>query len=327
VDKNILVSVATVLHDDARSVTSYIEEASAVLQGRFQHFELVLIDNGSVDPTVDTVRQTMGKFPHIRLVALSREYDEQVAITAALENSIGDFVVIMDLHTDPPGLVPEMVEKARSGYDIVTAEVAGRKRGPLLYRCLANVFYRVSNLVADYRVDVNASNFVCFSRKMVNSILQIRDRVRYLKYLKTDIGYSQATIPYEQISRCAGRRRKNSWNRIFFAFDTLVSNSGKLMRVATALSLLTSVLSFGYILYALAIKLFKEGVPEGWASTSMVLAFMFGVMFFILFIIGEYISLVYKEARKGPLYHVADEFNSSVLFEQIRERNVIQEWK
>ncbi len=322
-DKNTLVSVSTVLHNCGEIVEQYIIDVSENLKNAYEHFEIVLIDNGSTDETVRITRKLMGVYTNLRLVVLSREYDEQVAFTAALENCIGDFVVIMNVNTDPPQLVPEMIRMATEGYDIVSAEVSGRRHEPFFYLLFAKAFYRISNIITNFKVDLNWSNYICFSRKMVNAILQIRGRVRYLKYLKTDIGYSHESLKYEQINRTGRKSDKPVWSRVFFAFDTLVSNSEKLIRIATSAALLTSILSFGYILYALAIKLFKSNVPEGWASTSIVLSFLFGMMFFILFVVGEYVSLIYKESKKGPLYHVADEFNSSVLFKNIREKNVI----
>jgi len=322
-DKNTLVSVGAILQNFGSILDVYINEVYQQLEKEYEHFEVVLVDNGSTDASVDVARNLMKTYRNLRLVVLSREYDEQVAFTAVLESCIGDFVVIMNPNTDPVNLISEMIITAASGYDIVSAEVSGDRNEPFLYSLLAKAFYRISNVLTDYRVDLNWSNYVCFSRKMVNATLQIKDRVRYLKYIKTDIGYSHMTVKYEQINRNGQKSDKKVWNRIFFAFDTLVSNSEKLMRIANSTALLTSFLSFGYILYVLAIKVFKSNVPEGWASTSIIFSLLFGLMFFILFIIGEYVSLVYKETRRGPLYHVADEFNSSVLFENMREKNVI----
>jgi dolichol-phosphate mannosyltransferase len=229
----------------------------------------------------------------------------------------------MDLNTDPPHLIPNMVEKSANGVDVVIAEVVKGHQKTILYTFFSKAFYCINNLVSKHKIDLNWSNFVCFSRKTVKSILQIKDRVRYLKYLQTDIGYTRETIRYDQINRDGRWKSKSFWNRFFFAIETLVSNSERLIRVATSLSLLSSIVSIGYLFYALAVKLFRTEVAEGWASTSIVLSVMFAVMFFILFIIGEYIALVYKETRKGPLYHVADEFNSSVLFAKMEDRNVI----
>ncbi len=321
--QNILVSVTTVLHDSSGVIADFIREMTDVLKDRYEHYEIVLVDNGSRDETVSIVRQMMKHHDHIRMVVLSREYDQQVAFTAALESSIGDYVIIMDLNTDPPALVPEMLEKSAAGIDIVTAEVSGRPQQTLLYGVLSRIFYRISNLVTEHRIDLNWSNFVCFSRKTVNAILQIKDRVRYLKYLQLDIGYSHETLRYEQINRHGRRRKTYFWNRFFFALETLVSNSEKLIRLATSLALMTSLLSAGYIFYALGIRIFRSDVAQGWTSLSIVLSVMFAVMFFILFILGQYIALVYKETRKGPLYHVADEYNSSILFKEMEEKNVI----
>jgi polyisoprenyl-phosphate glycosyltransferase len=322
-DKNSLISVSAILHNAAGSIVPFLEEISAVLAASFAHYEIVLIENGSSDDTVPAIRGQMQRYQHIRLVVLSREYEQQVAWTAALESSIGDFVILMDMDSDPPRIIPDLVAKAQGGFDVVTAEARRRDHQTMLYRLLSRNFYRLSNVVTEYKVNLDSSNYVCFSRKMVNAILQVKDRVRFLKFLQTEIGYSHATIPFEPIQRGGRKGCRQLLQRFFFAVETLVSHSTKLIRLATSLALLTSIISLGYLLYALVIKIFMTDVAEGWASTSMVLALMFAVMFFILFIIGEYLALVFKETRKGPLYHVAEEFNSSSLFTSIREKNVV----
>lgn len=322
-DKDKLVSVTAVLHNCADIILDFVQDVSGILSTSYQHFEIVLLDNGSTDETVDLTKQLLKKFKQVRLIILSRNYDEQIAYTAALENCIGDYVVNLDVNTDPPALIPAMVEKAAAGCEIVIAEAVNGNKDPFWYRTFSRLFYRFSNAITDFKVDLNWSNYFCFTRKMVNSIIQIKDRVRYLKYLKTEIGYSHGTVSYERINRSGKKVNKRLSVRFFFAIEMLFSSTEKLMRAATVMALMTSVLSVVYMLYALVIKIFKSDVAAGWTSMSMIIAFMFAVMFFLLFIIGEYLLLVYKETKKGPLYHMADEYCSSVLFADFKDKNVI----
>lgn len=322
-DKEKLVSVTTVFHNCSDIVESFVKDVTRVLADSFQHYELVLVDNGSTDGTRDKVKMLLKEHRQIRLIVLSRKYDEQIAYTAALESCIGDFVVNLDINTDPPGLIPEMVALSAAGSEIVTAEAINRNNDPFWYRLLSRGFYRFSHVVSEHKIDLNWSNYFCFSRKMVNSILQIKDRVRYIRYLKTEIGYSHCSLSYDQINRSGSKIKKRLIDRFFCSIELLFSSTEKLMRIAASAALLTSILSMTYIGYALCIRILKRDVAAGWTSTSMVMAFLFAVLFFILFIIGEYVLLLYKESKKGPLYHVADEYTSSVLFADFKDRNVI----
>lgn len=322
-DVNKLISVATITYNCANILKAYIEEVTEILSKIYKYYEIIIIDNGSTDDTIETVRQLMKGREQVRIIVLSRHYDEQITWTAALENSIGDYVVLMDINTDPPGLIPELIELSASGADIVTAETRERKNDPMLYRILTKIFYDICNLFTEYRLDLNWSNYVCFSRKVVNSLTQVKSRIRYLKYLKMEIGFSHKIIQYDQINRSGGKLRKRIINRFFFAIETLFSSSDKVLKLATSFALLISLINMGYIVFAIGIKIFQKDLIGGWASTSVVLSLMFAFLFLFLFIIGSYIGIIHKETRKSPLYYIADEYTNTDLFKDLDGRNVV----
>jgi glycosyltransferase involved in cell wall biosynthesis len=318
-----IVSVVTVINNDEEILDSFIEETSPILANEYANYEIVLVENGSKDHSLIKIKELQGKFHNIRLIVLSKQYDDEIARTAALDNCIGDFVVLMDINYDPPSLISEMVEKARSGYDLVIGERNNRNDDRFFEVISAKMFYSVSKKLTGYNINPNYSDYVCFGRKMVNSLVQIRDRSRYLKYLNLEVGYKQTSILYDRIKRPTNRNKRNFFDKLGFALEAIVTNSDKLLRWTSLLGFLISFLNLFYIGYIFAIALFKKDVAPGWVSTSLVNTTMFFFLFFLLSIISIYLSSVLKETKKGSLYYVSEETNSSVIYKDIDQKNIV----
>lgn len=322
-NKDVLVSVVAILHDDASIIESYIKDVVEILAESFKNYELLLVANGSTDESIAKIKSIQSRVKNIRLISLSRQYDDEVAYMAALENCLGDFVILMNINYDPPSLIPQLVEVALSGYDVVIAERSDRNDDTWLDKISAKLFYKISKFFTGYNINPNSSEYFIFSRRMVNSIIQIKDRIRYIKYLKLEVGYKQTYITYERIMRLGYKKKKSFLKSLGFAVDVIVSNSDKMLKLASLIGLLTSFVNLLYGIYVLAISIFKKNVIEGWASTSLFNSTMFFLLFLILSIIGVYISRVLKETKKGPLYYISDESNSSVLFNDLNCKNVV----
>lgn len=320
---NIVVSVATILHNDFDALQPYIEETVETLSSRYPNYELVLIDNGSTDHSAALVKLIQSSVTNIRLISLSRHYDHEHARTAALDHCIGDFIILMDINYDPPALIPDMVNKALEGYDLIIGEVANRHDHGLQNRITSKLFYKLSHMMTGYKINPNESDYVLFSRKMVNSLVQIRDRSRYLKFLKLEVGFKRSAVQYDRIRRCEPKRKRNFFSNMGFALEMIITNSEKLLRLVSLVGFTTSFLNILYVLYVLLVVLFKKDVAEGWTTTSLFNSTMFGLLFMILSIIGIYISAILKETKKGPLYYVTDESNSSVIYKNIYKKNVV----
>ncbi|WP_239630035.1 glycosyltransferase family 2 protein [Paenibacillus sp. H1-7] len=320
---NIIISVATVINNDSSIIQSYINETLKILANNFTNYELVIIDNGSVDNSAIIIKELQSNYSNIRLISLSKKYDEEFATAAALDNCIGDAVVLMDTNYDPPSLIPLLIEKCLAGYDLVIAERNNRDDESFLEKISAKMFYKISSLLTGYNINPNYSDYVVFSRKMVNSLVQIRDRSRYLKYLKLEVGYKHTTVKYNRILRAGKRKKRNLLYSASFALEVICTNSDKLLRIASFTGLFTSFLNLMYVVYVLLIALFKKDVAEGWTSSSLFSSVMFFLMFMIMTVISFYISSVLRETKKGPLYYITDETNSSVIYKNIDKKNVV----
>lgn len=312
-DKEILISVAAKVHNQESIIAPFIQEVTDILRQHYVHYEFIIIDNGSTDSTVAKVKELQKVTANIRLIILSKKYEDEIVYAAALDNCIGDYTVLLDPNYDPPHLIPQLVEKCRSGYDVTFAERKERREDSWWMALSARIFYAVSKILTGYPLKANYSDFFCLSRRAINSITRIRNRTRYLKYLIHEIGFSRTAIRYERINRSGQPRRRDFLQSLDFATQVMVYNSEKPIRVAALLAILVSFLNLLYVGYIILIFIFKKDVAEGWTSSQLTSAVMFFLLFVILAIFGEYIARILEETKKSDLYFTADESNSSVL--------------
>ena len=319
---NIIISVATIVQNNEDIIEEFMIEVCALLEKHFRHYELIILDNGSTDETVAKVSTASKTRKNIRFIILSKHYDDEIAYTAALENAIGDYVVLIDCVYDPPELIPDMVDICASGKDCVLAEYVGKSVDPIWYRALTYFFYKLFSLAVASDVKTTFTDYICFSRNMVEAIIKVKGRVRWTKFMNIEVGYRREIIQFQKTRRSKRKASRKSLKKFLRRLEMLFSSSEYFLQAANLLSFAISFLSFTYIIYAFAIYFFKPDVAEGWASTSVVLATFFGFMFLILGIIGEYVSVIHKETKKGPLYHIAREVSTADLYDLLEERNV-----
>jgi dolichol-phosphate mannosyltransferase len=325
----VCVTVAAVVNAEDRDVIeAYVLDILGVLTRHYRYFELLLIDNTGASDLAAQLEALQHSLPNIRLIKLSRTYEEEIAYTAALDHSIGDFVVLMAPRTDPPELVPEFVQRCREGLDVVVGRYDRRKEEGWLRHWAAARFYRLLQAMTGYAIEPNAALFRVLSRRVVNAITRIKDKERYLKYLTAYVGYKHRYVPYERLRRAPARKPRGWGEALRLGMDIIVTYSDKPLRLLSLAGVAASLASFLYIVFVLLIALFKDAVPgiraaEGWASTNAFTAGMFFLLFSMLAVLSEYVLKVLNETQQRPLYHVAYETTSSVLEEQRERVNVV----
>lgn len=329
INAEMVVTVAApVREQDLSIVEPFLRETSAVMSTRFRYYEILLVDHGVGDGLIGHVEQLQRTIPNVRLVRLSRAHDQEVALLAALDCSVGDFVVLMDPDQDPPERIPDLIAGCAQGFDAVVGTTSKKGPQPLFRRVGSVLFYRLLGRLTGYRIDPGVTNFRGFSRRIVNSLVRIKERNPYLRYLTEYVGFRQTTMPYVRISR-SGRPRVPGYGESFNqAISVLVANSNKPLRWAALSGLIASGVTLAYGLTAIVIGLLKEKVSgisaaQGWASTNTFNAAMFFLLFGILAVLSEYVQKILDESRQRPLYHVAYESNSSVVEEYKRSLNVV----
>jgi polyisoprenyl-phosphate glycosyltransferase len=314
----VLVSVLIVLPHQARQVLGMVEPILETLSKSYDFYELLLVDNSSPFEVQAYVLDLQRRLPNVRLLRLSRRYSSEIAIAAALDHCIGDYVVTMDL-ADPTDLVPVLVSKATAGFDVVIAERQGAPR-TLLERAISVPLYRLASRILGFALHPDESYFRVFSRRLVNSVVRIRSKNRYLSCLNGIVGFQQCSIVYHAEEKGAARRR---WGRVLRQLraltDILVSNSSAPLRLAALLGFLASLANVAYFAYILLVSLVKRHVAEGWRTSSFTQTTMFLMIFLILSILAEYVARLIDETKEQPLYFVEFETTSAAPV-QTRDR-------
>lgn len=324
----VITVAAPVTERDVPIIEAFLLDASAVLASRFRYWELLLVDHGAGDGLVARVETLQARVPNVRLVRLSRAHDEEVAIFAALDCSIGDFVVLMDADRDPPAMIPEMIGLAAAGYDAVIGTTPDKGPRSILRRWASRRFYALLGRLTGHRIDPDATNFRAFSRRIVNSLVRIKERQPYLKYLTEYVGFRQTVLSYRRLAR-SGRPRDPGWLELINqAINVIVANSNKPLRWVALTGLAASGVTLVYGIAALVIGLLRGRVDEvtaaqGWASTNVFNAAMFFLLFSMMAVLSEYVQKILEESRDRPLYYVAYESTSSVIDQYKDSLNVV----
>ncbi len=308
---DLLVSVISVLDNDVDTVADFVRETSQILSANYAYYEFLLIDNGSRDGTEVIVQDLLRSIPNLRLLCLSRAQSNEIALTAGMENCLGDYVVILNAHTDPPSAIPAMIEKALDGYDVVIAERTDRADQSWWRERCAVIYYRLASKMLGLRLQPNATHFRVLSRQVVNSITRIGNKSRYLKYLNALIGYRQTHVPY-QPRLSSSKRGHGFWRAVLEGLDILISNSPLPLRIASLMGFFSSGVSLLYFGYVLVITLVKSRIAEGWVTTNLMLSALFFLLFLILTILSEYVARILEESKDRPLYFIAYETGSVV---------------
>lgn len=319
------VSVVLPLRDDGDIVEEVVGETMTVLERNYTNYELVLVDDGSQDGTAERVRELLQKYRCMRYVRLSRSFGAEVAVSAGLDTVIGDYVVILQPDSDPPGIIPEMVRRARSGSGVIFGVRSSRAGEALWERLGARLFYAVANRILRLDVPERTGSLVVLNRQAVNGITRIKDKYRSLRLLGLHVGYGSECLPYEPVPRRSRRRTRGLGASAMLALGLMVSQSTRLLRLVAGLGLLASFFNVLYMGYVIAVYFFKSRVAEGWTTTSLQLSVMFFLLFLILAVLSEYVGRSLEEVKDRPLYHVMEERNSNVLIADATRRNVVRE--
>ena len=318
-----LVSVVAPVQDGSAIIESFIGETISILEQTFKNYELVLVDDGSRDDSVERIQRMLHSFSGFRLLRLSRRFGAEVAISAGLESVIGDYVVVMLPGMDPPSLIPALVQRSMSGSDVVFGVQAGPSRQDWLYRTLSNLFHLYCGRVLRIKLPVNATHLRCLSRRALNAINQIKDSHRYLRVYSSYVGYPQQEFIYSPIDRGDQRPQRKLLEALDTGVDLIVENSRHPLRVVTWTGVAAAVLNLIYIIVIVLIYFFKREVTPGWTSLSFQSAVQFMLLSLMFTILSEYVGRILERVRDRPFYYLMDEQVSSVSLVDKDRYNVV----
>ncbi len=266
-------------------------------------YEIVYVDDGSRDRTLSKLQGIHASDPNVTVVELSRNFGHQAAVTAGLEISRGEVVVIMDADLqDPPELIAKMVDIWQQGYEVVYG-VRDARNGETGFKLwTAKLFYGLINKLSDVAIPTDTGDFRLLDRKAVEAINKMPERHRLLRGMCSWIGFRQYGLKYTRAARLAGHTKYPLRKMINLALDGIASFSTLPLRFVSALGFLTAGLSLIGIVYALVVRLFTHTWVAGWAISFVGMLFLGGVQMISLGIVGEYVGRIYSETKQRPLY-------------------------
>ena len=310
--KRPVLSIVVPVRDEQDSVPVFLDRIIGVIaalnDAAAESFEILFVDDGSTDATLELLRRANASDGRIRVLSFSRNFGKEAALSAGLDHARGEAVIPMDVDLqDPPETLRAMLGKWREGFDIVYGVRINRKQDSLSKRLTADLFYRAHNRLSRDKIPEHAGDFRLLDRKVVDVIRTMPERNRFMKGMFAWAGFRQTAIEYVREARHNGTTKFGFWKLWTFALDGITSSSTAPLRVWSYVGALIALFAFAYACFIMARTLvFGVDVP-GYASLIVAVLFLGGLQLLSLGIIGEYVGRILIEAKQRPLYVVREE--------------------
>lgn len=279
-----------------------------VLSESGDDFEIIYVDDGSLDRTAELLRNIQVRDSRARVVRLARNFGHQIAATAGLDYAGGSAVVLIDADLqDPPELIVDFVAQWRKGFQVVYGQRTDRSGESRFKLWSASLFYRLINRLSEVPIPLDTGDYRLMDRAVVDALCRMREKHRMLRAMTSWVGFSQIAVPYQRAERFAGSSKYPLSKMLGFAFDGIVSFSTIPLKLVTLVGLLFSALSVIGIVYAVAMRLLTDDWVPGWTLIFIAVLLIGGLQFIFLGVMGEYVGRIYTEAKGRPLFLVFEE--------------------
>ena len=305
--KKPIFSIIAPIYNELKNIPELYPRVRDVMDQTSENWELILVDDGSTDGSTDLIRELASKDDRVRPVIFARNFGHQIAVTAGLDYSRGDAVVIIDADLqDPPEAILALIEKWREGYQVVYAVRSEREGETWFKRVTASLFYRMIFRITDVNIPLDTGDFRLMDRSVVDVMNQMREKHRFLRGMSSWVGFKQIGVEYKRKARFAGETKYPFKKMFKLALNAITSFSYFPLQLATYLGFIAAGLSVLAIPIVAILRLTTGTALLGQATTLIIVLFLGGVQLISLGIIGEYIGRIYDEAKGRPLYVVAE---------------------
>lgn len=308
------VTILVPVYNEQAVLPKFFEETNKLMERNpMYEWEVLLVNDGSTDHTLEIIQAEREKDPRICYVNLSRNFGKEKAMAAGFDYATGDCLINMDADLqDPPSLINEMLRLWEDGFDDVYAKRRGRGEESWMRKCLSLTFYWLLQKMTKIEILPNVGDFRLLDRRCVNALKQLRENERYTKGLYCWIGYKKKEILFDRGNRYAGQSSWNFWSLLGLAIEGMVTFTTKPLRIATVTGLLIAVFCFLYMFYFWIKTLIFGDATTGFPTLIIVILFLGGIQLLSLGIIGEYIARIFIETKARPVY-VASEYNGKKI--------------
>ena len=306
---NPTISIICPCYNEEEVIDIFLKEVTPVLKKTKRTYEIIFINDGSRDRTLDVLIEAKKNHDHLRIINLSRNFGKEAAMTAGLDVAKGEVVIPIDVDLqDPPELIEEFLEKWEEGYDVVVAKRADRTTDSFAKKLSAEYFYKFHNKISNVKMPNNVGDYRLMTRRVVQAILALPENQRFMKGLFAWVGFKTAIVEYKRESRVAGETSFNGWKLWNFAMEGITSFSTVPLRIWLYIGMFISFIAFVYGSF-IVIKTLVFGIDlPGYASMLAAVLFLGGIQLMGIGILGEYIGRLYMEAKRRPVYIIENEY-------------------
>ena len=308
------ISVIVSCYNEEKALPLFYEEMERVRKQDFEgivDFEYIFVNDGSKDKTLDIIKTLRENDKKVRYISFSRNFGKEAAMLAGLEASKGDYVTLMDADLqDPPALLKQMYDAiVNEGYDSVGTRRVTRKGEPPIRSFFARMFYKIINKMSNIEMVDGARDYRLMKRKVVDSIISLKEYNRYSKGLFSFVGFDTKWIEYENVERIAGETKWSFWKLFKYAIEGITAFSTTPLIFSSILGILFCLVAFIIIIFIILRTLINGDPTAGWPSLACIIVFVSGVQLFSIGIIGQYLSKTYLEVKNRPIYIIKETEN------------------
>lgn len=303
-----LISLIVPCFNEEEALPVFYKELCSVTETLPDYdFEILFVDDGSKDHTLQLLTELSVKDCRVKYISFSRNFGKEAAMYAGFCNCTGDLVAVMDADMqDPPSLLPQMIKIIESGeYDSVATRRADRTGEPVIRSFFARLFYRIMNKLSDTDIVDGARDFRLMKREMVDAIIRVSEYNRFSKGIFGWIGFKTYWLSYENVERVAGTTNWSFWKLFKYSIDGFINHSQFLLSLSSWGGIICTLLSFVMVIFIIVRKILFGDPVAGWPSLVCIILFTSGIQLFCVGIMGQYLAKVYLEAKKRPHYIVA----------------------
>ncbi|MCK4950742.1 MAG: glycosyltransferase family 2 protein [Gammaproteobacteria bacterium] len=303
--KRELLSIVVPAYNEHEVLAEFHKRVSRVLSGLPMDAEILYVNDGSTDGTLEVLRDLQDNDDRVAIVDLSRNFGKEIALTAGMHKVNGDAVVVIDADLqDPPELIPELIKEWKNGYDVVYAKRIRRLGESFLKKATANLFYSFMQGLGRVKIPRNTGDFRLLSKRAVHAVNSLNEYHRFMKGLFTWIGYPQKAVPYQRDPRQAGQTKWNYWGLWNLAIEGVTSFTTIPLRISTYIGLITAICAFFYGVFIIVRTLLYGDPVAGYPSLIVIVLFLGGVQLTAIGILGEYLGRIFNETKQRPLYFI-----------------------
>lgn len=302
------ISLLIPCYNEEESVPLFYKEVTKVLKKIVYEYELLFINDGSTDKTLEVLKKLAEKDQRVKYLSFSRNFGKEAAMYAGFCNAEGDYIAVMDADMqDPPCLIPDMIKYLESGeYDSVATRRVNRQGEPKIRSWFARKFYKIINHISDSDIVDGARDFRMMRREMVDSIIAMSESNRFSKGIFGWIGFKTYWLPYENVERVAGETKWNFWKLFKYAIDGIINFSEVPLSIASWFGIIMTFIDFIFVVLIIVRKLCFGDPVSGWASTACIIIFVGAIQLFCMGVMGQYIAKTYTEVKKRPHYIISE---------------------